>query len=458
MARECEIILASIFTVQLVDNRFNNIHPGLSQEEALRILALPVDRLEASSDRYMAASHLINFPGTQSEQALLHLIADTDNTQATRLARRKAVEVLARLGCQEAMASIGKCLQSEDHYLVENAAWALLQLGCNDQLIIDHMITLLVDPAQNRRVLIQSLAGLGVARALPTIYPLQEESSPGVRGAAISAVSTLGGSSEKIGELAQHLFLPNQMDRQSAIQDIIDAGAGQLLPDVLRCPVSPVFRMRAVKNLQQQAEIHHTNFSLVDSLDRLLWDDPDRLQLVHQYDQTPEPSFLIDELFGTDFSRCYLALQTLFRCDGQMLWPLLEKRWHEEAHNDYGAHYFFMRLFGGVESWGVQRSNVIHLTEEAIFNRRPQFMKSRSAAILSLLRLQPERLQYLLAKLLNPAIESNWECRYATWIAYEELRQAQPALDNPELHQIVESYDPDPFVQLRKQRIVNIIR
>ena len=106
-------------------NRFNNIHPGLSQDEALRILVLPEDQLDASSDRYMAAAHMINFPGERSEQALLQLLEEAVDTQPTRLAKRKAVEVLARLGCMEAIESIGRCLFSEDHYLVENASWAL---------------------------------------------------------------------------------------------------------------------------------------------------------------------------------------------------------------------------------------------------------------------------------------------------------------------------------------------
>ena len=453
-----EIMRLHISVLQLVDNRFNNIHPGLSQEEALRILALPVDSLEASSDRYMAASHLINFPGKQSEQALLNLIDETDNSQATRLAKRKAVEVLARLKCQNATMIIGKCLQSEDHYLVENAAWALLQLGCDDEFIIDCMITLLKDPLQNRRVIIQTLAGLGVTRALPAIYPLQQESNSAVRGAAISAVCILGGSNEKLGDLAQHLFLSNQMDRHSAIQDIIDAGAGQFLSEVLRCPVSSVFRIRAITHLQHPSNSSKANASLVDNLDLMLWDDPNKLQLVHKYDQTPGLPFLIDELFGTDFSRCYLALQTLLCYDGQILWPLLEKRWNDEAHNDYGAHYFFIRLFGGIEKWGSWQSKVADLTEDAIFNRRPQFLKSRAAAILSLLRLNPERLEFLLARLLNHEIEANWECRYAAWIAYEVLCQAQFALDTPELNQVLKNCDHDQFVQLRKQHSLNAIR
>ncbi len=46
-----------------------------------------------------------------------------------------------------------------------------------------------LDPAQNRRVLIQSLAALKVTAALPLIEALIDDDVPGVRGAARSALA-----------------------------------------------------------------------------------------------------------------------------------------------------------------------------------------------------------------------------------------------------------------------------
>ena len=106
---------------------FDNIHPGLSQEEAIRLLSVPIEELASQSDPYMAAAHLINFPGQETEAALLALVIDADQSQPRRLARRKAVEVLGRLGCVDAITAIGNCLSSDDPYLVENAAFALVQ-------------------------------------------------------------------------------------------------------------------------------------------------------------------------------------------------------------------------------------------------------------------------------------------------------------------------------------------
>ena len=138
---------------------YDNIHPGLSHHDALAILEQSLDSLDSASDYYMAAAHLVNFPGNKTEEALLRLIDNSSTEQAVNLARRKAVEVLGRLGVQRSIPSIGRCLRSDDPYLVENAAWALLQLNCQDVELHQAMFQLLNDPSQSRRVLIQALVG-----------------------------------------------------------------------------------------------------------------------------------------------------------------------------------------------------------------------------------------------------------------------------------------------------------
>ena len=427
-------------------SRFDNIHLGLSQEEALRILTLPVDELESASDYYMAASHLINFPGTATEEALIQLVVEAKDNQSMKLARRKAVEVLGRLQVMRAAAPIGACLTSDDPYLVENSAWALEQLGSQDDALHRQMIELLADPAQNRRVLIQTLAGLNVQSAAAAISALADDDNPGVRGAARAAVVRLGGDTAQVMALEDHLTLPNQMDRHSAIQDIIDCAAGQLLPSVLQAPVSPVFRMRALKALWPEGLVEFQGLKLTEALDRLLRDLPDDLVLVHRYDETPADDFLIQEFFGTDFSRCYLGLQTLRQRPELLLWPRLKQRWDEEAHNDYGAHYFFIRLFGSLTRWPDDaKSTILIWLKEAVENQRPQFMKSKPAAMLSLAALAPDDCLEALERWSNPEQTSFWECRYAAAMIREQL--------SPGVVPSVE--EPHPFVQARLAQLTN---
>jgi len=410
----------------------DNIHPGLSQEEAIRLLTAPIDELQSQSDPYMAAAHLINFPGDDTESALLALVQGTDQSQPRRLARRKAVEVLGRLGCVDATTAIGDCLNSDDPYLVENAAFALQLLNCRLPDIHARLIQLLQDPSQNQRVLVQSLAALDVKDALPDIEKLQDAEKPGIRGAAISAAVRLGGPRDPLHALGPLMLQPNQMDRQTAIQDAINAGGHELLPHILSAPVSPVFRMRAVRALWPAGSSECNGLQLTDVLDALLHDRPQSLELVHAYDQEPTDAFLIQEFFGTDFSRSYLALQTLQTRSPRVLWPLLKQRWDEEAHNDYGAHYFFIRLFGVLGPWPDEAQPLIrNLLNEAITTRRPQFMKSKPAAVLAMGAQGWTDQPGCFDAWLNAEITTFWEVRYAA-LMLAPAAAASMALSDPE--------------------------
>lgn len=438
------------------NNSYDNIHPGLSHHGALAILEQSLDSLDSASDYYMAVAHLVNFPGNKTEEALLRLIETSSSEQAVNLARRKAVEVLGRLGVQRAIPSIGRCLRSNDHYLVENAAWALLQLNCQDVELHKEMCLLLNDPNQSRRVLIQALSGLEVHTALPVLQSLQDEANPGVRGAALAGVAQLSGDSSRLKELEDHLTLPNQMDRQSAIQDLIDCRATYLLPSILKAPVSPVFRLRALRTLWPGQDKAHAGLDLLTCLDSLMWDQPEVLVLAHCYDTEPTTIFLFEEFFGTDFSRCYLALSTLKHRPAEELWPIFWKRWQEDAYNDYGAHYFFIQLLGSLDDWpSAATSTIESLLLEAMNSKRPQFSKSKVAACLTLKKHFPDIWCKSVQQLLSSDLTASWELRYAALMGLGSIDFG----NNHEIFQLLTNdlsvQDPDPFVDRRRQLLIS---
>ena len=437
-------------------NSYDNIHPGLSHHGALAILEQSLDSLDSASDYYMAVAHLVNFPGNKTEEALLRLIETSSSEQAVNLARRKAVEVLGRLGVQRAIPSIGRCLRSNDHYLVENAAWALLQLNCQDVELHQEMCLLLNDPNQSRRVLIQALSGLEVHTALPVLQSLQDEANPGVRGAALAGVAQLSGDGSRLQELEDHLTLPNQMDRQSAIQDLIDCRATYLLPSILKAPVSPVFRLRALRTLWPGQDKAHAGLDLLTCLDSLMWDQPEVLVLAHCYDTEPTTIFLFEEFFGTDFSRCYLALSTLKHRPAEELWPIFWKRWQEDAYNDYGAHYFFIQLLGSLDDWpSAATSTIESLLLEAMHSKRPQFSKSKVAACLTLNKHFPDIWCKSVQQLLSSDLTASWELRYAALMGLGSIDFG----NNHEIFQLLKNdlsvQDPDPFVDRRRQLLIS---
>ena len=111
--------------------RFDKIHPGLTCEHARHLLTKSVSEQDSESDFYTAAAHLINCPCAETEKALIEFLQNRlSSCQSVKITKRKIVEVLARLGCIDAIPVIGQCLWSDDVYLVENSVWSLQTLQC----------------------------------------------------------------------------------------------------------------------------------------------------------------------------------------------------------------------------------------------------------------------------------------------------------------------------------------
>ena len=437
-----------------MSGEFDNIHQGLSQAAALTILTSRVEELDSKSDFYMAVSHLINFPNEETVDGLIGFLQVVSQEQSVVLAQRKAVEVLGRLCSKEAEQVIGRCLGSKDVYMVENAVWALGQLATQDRNMHLKMIALLSDSSQNRRVLIQTLSSLGLAEAQPEFIHLTSDDVPSVAGAAIASLAKLGlVSDEQLSKLSDHLFLPNQMDRQSAVQDIIDAQAVGLMPDVVKAPISPAFKIRALKSLLDDHFLSsHDAMTLVQ---KIFQDNPEETIVLHHYDCTHEPAFLVEELFCPDFSRCYLAMQQLMHCEGQLIWPVLKQAWIDRAHNDYGAHYFFMHLFRLIHSWPVESlSDIKEILLDAINDRRPQFRKSPPAALLSLAICFPHSFAQQLDSFFSGNKIPSWQKRFAYLQAIGLLQKSLwPDITQSFLEQLIDT-DPEEIVRLKAQYLL----
>ena len=125
----------------------------------------------------------------------------------------------------------------------------------------------------------------------------------------------------------------------------------------------------------------------------------------------------LEGLFSNDFARCYQCLLYLSGVDGSKLGPLLLQQWNDRAFNDYGAHYFFVRLIGLVSSWPDDIISILEkLLLEAVDNLRPQFSKSRPAALLSLLNLSSKIILSFLIDILESS-SSSWQLQWRlSWL------------------------------------------
>jgi bilin biosynthesis protein len=397
-----------------MDKRFFNIF-DLSEDKAIALLDTPQDQLDEKDSRYIAASHLVNFPTEQSIDALMRAVQQTAPSLDNRIVRRKSVETLGRLQAIQALPVIRACLGDEDCYTVENAVWAIGEIGTQDTEILEEVAQLLDKPGQLYRVIIHALTKLDYFPALERIRKFAAADDATIASAAISAICRFSKDytlMERVVALLQH---PNVFARRLCIQDLIDARYYNAIPQIARCPVSLIFRLRGIRMLSEVGiSAGAIAFNEVQPyLEQTLRDHPDGLDLVHVYEQPPTLPFLVQELYETDFGRCYLATKTILEDYADAAPAALFATYSEEAHSDYGAHFHVIKLFG----W-LKHSPAYDLLVEALHNHQPQFQKSRAAAAIALGEIGDSRA--ILP--LKASMETNiWDLKYAILMALEKL-------------------------------------
>lgn len=411
-----------------MDKRFFNLF-NLSEDRAIAILNTPQERVEENDSRYIAASHLVNFPTRRSIEALIGAVQNTDPSLDNRIVRRKSVEILGRLQAKQAVPTIQTCLKDPDCYTVENAVWAIGEIGTDREDILEEIAQLLDKPEQNYRVIVHTLAKLDYQPALKRIRSLVNADDELTASAAISAVCRFTGDytlMEKVVNLLQH---KNVLVRRLSIQDLIDASYYDAIPQIARCPVSVVFRLRAIRLLADAGVSAQkiTFEEIKPHLEQTLRDRPEELNLVHNYDQLPSLTILVRELYNTDFGRCYLAAKTILENYPEEAPQELFATYASEANNDYGAHYHVMKLMG----W-LKHAPAYDLLVESLHNQKPQFQKSRVAAAIALGELGQERAIKELKKSLKTPI---WNLKYSALMALEQLGDfsgREIALEDPD--------------------------
>ncbi len=430
--------------------------PPLSKSDALKILKTPLNQIKLSSDYYKAVFHLSKYPSVETENVLLNLVRSTSQHNSILLAKRKAIEVLGRMRSKKALHDIGVHLQSNDPYIVENSAWALQEIGCTDRKLHGLIGTLLDKPNQNHRVLIQSLAKMGAISELPKIQEIsdQKEVASGVKGAAIAAISNLTGQSKDLALLREYLDLPNQNDRQFAVQDIIDAKAFDLLGIVVKTPVSPFFRLRAIDLLYPKLEEGIELKIVLDFIDSLIIDDPRNIRLLYTYKSKPDADFLVKELFRTDFNHSFLALKTLISMNNIDIWNTLEANW-KQLKKDYGALYFVLILFRHLDSSSPKiNEKIMSLIRYSLDKSWPEFMKFRPQAIFSSIYIDLDFFESNLANWLDEKKTPYWVCRYAALMGIDKIINSNQGLKNLDTLKLMAN-DTNRFIRLKADNVLS---
>ncbi len=397
-----------------MDKRFFKFF-NLTEDEAIALLDTPQDQITENDSRYIAASHLVNFPTERAINALIRAVENNDSTLDNRIVRRKSIETLGRLEAKQALEVIHSCLNDDDCYTVENAVWSVGEIGTTDVNLLEDIAQLLKKPGQSYRVIIHTLTKLNYEPALDRIKPFMDDLDPIIASAAITSVCRFSKDYTQMGKVVALLGHSNVLARRLSIQDLIDSHYYNAIPNIARCPVSLVFRLRGIRMLAEVGiPAGEITFAMIQPhLEQTLRDHPNDLDLVHRYEATPELPILVRALYDTDFGKCYLASKTILDHYADVAPSALLNSYSEEGKSDYGAHFHVVKLLG----W-LQYAPAYDLLLEALHNRQPQFQKSRAAAAIALGELGDKKAIPVLEATLS---EKDWGLKYAALMALEKL-------------------------------------
>ncbi len=404
-------------------NPFDNL-PKINKNDAINILRKGITEVKSevklSSDYYKAVFHLTNFPCEASETVLLDFIKFDCEKLEFKIAQRKAIEVLAIFDCKKAIPTIAGFLQSDDPYLVEIAIWSLGKLKCSDVNIINQICSALYQNFLNKRVVIQTLTNLGVKKEIDKIRLLlkDKQSSNGVKGAALAALIKLAGEEDKLSDLKEFLTLSNQNDRHCAVQDIIHAGHVSVIPFLIKAPISPSFKIQAIDSLWINQLSYSPNLNLIHAIDSVIIDDPNEINTLEIDNFQTDINFLIDQLFHTDFNRCYRSMKELQKHSPDEVLYYLNINW-DKAKVDYGAIYFFVNAYKFLIVNGIYDKSILKKIDFLLSDSWPDYMKFRSSVIQILAYFKDIRFWKDTYQFSDDRLTPYWKNRYAALLTFE---------------------------------------
>ena len=403
-------------------NPFNNL-PKIKKRDAINILRRPIPEVNPSADYYKAVFHLANYPCEETEAVLLEFIQLDFEQLEFQIARRKAIEVLATFDCKKAIPVIADLLKEEDPYLVETVIWSLGKLKCNDNYIINQICSILYTEFNNKRIVIQALSTLGVEKEIEKIRSLlnDKKSSNGIKGASIAALIKLAGEEEKLSELKDLLRLSNQNDRHCAVQDIINAGHLSMIPFLIKSPISPSFKIKAIDTLWTNEILFTENVHLLDSIDSVIIDDPQKINTLEINNFEQDIDFLISQLFHTDFNRCYQSMKELQKFSSEELLYQININW-DRAKVDYGAIYFFINIYKFVLEKGFYDKSILNKIDFLLSDNWSDYMKFKSSAIQVLGCLNETSLYDKFHQFSDERRTPFWKNRYTALLVFQNKK------------------------------------
>ena len=133
--------------------------------------------------------------------------------------------------------------------------------------------------------------------------------------------------------------------------------------------------------------------------------------------------FLIEQLFHTDFNRCYQSMKELEKFPlGEVLY-YLNKNW-DSAKSDYGAIYFFITVYKLLLDQQFYDEFILDKVDFLLSDSWPNYMKFKSSAIEILGYLNETKFYNNINEFSDERHTPYWKNRYAALLV----------LQNKEIH------------------------
>ena len=326
-----------------------------------------------------------------------------------RITRRKAVEALGRRKDIRAIPALVDVLKCSDTEAVINALSALIRIGWSPSEVEEsHLLNLLDGEVTQARAVIQLFTRLRIksTRSKERIGSLCDHESLLISGAARACMASLYGEFNQMKPLVACLTDLVAGKRRSAVIDIGDSGDEDLLPDLIRAPVSMSLR---AKSFFQIVEVNHSASDPQNQilLKQLLRDNPLLLDIKSEWQCGDEPDEIEQNLSHRDEAKQYGAAASLMRIERDECLKLIDSM-QERLWSDYVTHYYLTCIVGLRK---LQEKE--DLIRSALAETTPQYTKSRIAAAWACVDLQLFDQVELLEELSSVAAWAplRWTCQ-----------------------------------------------
>lgn len=383
-----------------MSERFDTLFSGMSEETAMSTLLTPTEELSNPGLKYLAATRLGACSSAESLDLLLQASANPSEDLYERITRRKAIDALGRRKQPKALPVLLEALKAKDEPVVVNAADAIARIGTPlDREGQDCLIQALEGPDNQKRAVIQAFSRLSMADRNHAIERCRNDANPLVAGAAHAHQIRVEGDLNGLAPLIQQLQDDNPGRRRAAVIDLGDAGRLEALEPLSRCPVSMPLRAKSAFRMASAGD-GSIEPKAVDLLEKLLQDDPRKLDLSRLPSTPASEEAIRDGLQHRDEARQYAAAKSLMCLpkDSQLL---VIDTLRSSLGSDYGVHYLLASCAGLLQL--KERSDLVR---DALAETAPQYAKSRVAAAWSCVRLGLKDQQTTLQELSQ---SSRWE-------------------------------------------------